>query len=57
MIVDVTVPKWGLTMKEAEIVKWLKKEGDSARNSKYKIILPQEEAYKLEVSEKQDNVI
>ena len=28
MIVDVTVPKWGLTMKEAEIVKWLKKEGD-----------------------------
>jgi len=25
MIVDVTVPKWGLTMKEAEIVKWLKK--------------------------------
>lgn len=28
MIVDVTVPKWGLTMKEAEIVKWMKKEGD-----------------------------
>ena len=28
MIIDVTVPKWGLTMKEAEIVKWLKKEGD-----------------------------
>jgi len=36
---------------------WLKKEGDSARNSRYRIILPQEEAYKLEVSEKQDNVI
>jgi len=28
MIVDVTVPKWGLTMKEVEIIKWLKKEGD-----------------------------
>ncbi len=28
MIIDVTVPKWGLTMKEVEIVKWLKKEGD-----------------------------
>lgn len=28
MIIDVTVPKWGLTMKEVEIVKWLKNEGD-----------------------------
>jgi len=28
MLIDVTVPKWGLTMKDAEITKWLKKEGD-----------------------------
>lgn len=28
MVVDVVVPKWGLTMKEAEITKWLKKEGE-----------------------------
>ncbi|PNR99431.1 biotin attachment protein [Petrotoga mexicana DSM 14811] len=28
MVVDVTVPKWGLTMKEAEIVKWYKNEGE-----------------------------
>lgn len=28
MVVDVTVPKWGLTMKEVEIVKWHKNEGE-----------------------------
>jgi len=28
MIIDVTVPKWGLTMKDAQITKWLKNEGD-----------------------------
>lgn len=28
MIIEVTVPKWGLTMENGEIVKWLKNEGD-----------------------------
>ena len=28
MIIEVTVPKWRLTMEKAEVVKWLKNEGD-----------------------------
>lgn len=28
VIIQVTVPKWGLTMENGEIVKWLKNEGD-----------------------------
>ncbi len=31
MSVEVTMPKFGLTMSEANIVKWLKKEGDPIR--------------------------
>ena len=31
MIVDVLVPKWGLTMEDAEFVEWLVSVGDSVR--------------------------
>ena len=31
MAVNVTMPKWGLTMKEGTITKWLKSEGDTIR--------------------------
>lgn len=35
MVFDVKVPKWGFTMKEAEIVKWLKKEGDMVEKDEF----------------------
>lgn len=28
-MIDVVVPKWGLTMEEAEVVEWLKAPGDA----------------------------
>ncbi len=28
MSVNISMPKWGLTMKEGKITKWFKKEGD-----------------------------
>ena len=31
MPVNVTMPKWGLTMKKGKITKWFKKEGDSVQ--------------------------
>lgn len=31
MATDILMPKWGLTMKEGKLSKWLKKEGDSVR--------------------------
>ena len=30
-IVDVAMPKWGMTMQEATIVRWLKSEGDAVQ--------------------------
>ena len=28
-MIDVVVPKWGLTMDEAEVIQWLKQPGDT----------------------------
>jgi 2-oxoglutarate dehydrogenase E2 component (dihydrolipoamide succinyltransferase) len=28
-VIDVVVPKWGLTMDEADVLQWLKKVGDT----------------------------
>jgi pyruvate/2-oxoglutarate dehydrogenase complex dihydrolipoamide acyltransferase (E2) component len=30
-MIDVLVPKWGLTMEEAEVLRWLKAEGEPVR--------------------------
>jgi 2-oxoglutarate dehydrogenase E2 component (dihydrolipoamide succinyltransferase) len=28
-VIDIVVPKWGLTMEEADVVEWLKQVGDT----------------------------
>ncbi len=35
MIIQVKVPKWGLTMEKAEVVKWVKQEGDTVQKDEH----------------------
>ena len=48
MAVEITMPKWGLTMKQGTISKWLKQEGDSVRKG--------EELFEVE-TEKVTNIV
>jgi len=35
VIVQITVPKWGLTMEKAEVTRWLKSEGDRVEKGEH----------------------
>lgn len=35
MIIQVKVPKWGLTMEKAEVVRWVKQEGDTVQKDEH----------------------
>lgn len=39
MIVKVEVPKWGLTMEKADVVKWLKNEGEKVEKGEHLVEL------------------
>lgn len=44
MIVDITVPHWGLEMEEATVVKWLKQIGDRVEQGEPIMILETDKA-------------